>query len=466
MNKIYPKQMGTVALTLLALIALSVPAEAAAATTSARMPVGDIILRGTVARSGGRIATDSTIFEGDTIRTQKASDGVIRVGKGRIEIAESSEVEIVRQSPLKIVVKSGAIAFNFPKGTNFEIITPQLEIRPRPGETSLSGSVTAEVQKEDRVLSRSGNFTVLEREPNGQTSYIRPEEILVASLVMPVPLEVATPMAAVPQGPIGGPQIATLTAVNGDVRVGRAATLGTQVRITAPGLQLANGDLVRTLQGRAEVTFNDKSIIKLDLGTVVSIAERPAPGGFLRSISQSIGTLWFNVQRVTGTRTNLSTPTAVAAIRGTTGLQEVPNDTQSTHALEEGIEDITEIVTQQTVTIRDRQRVTAIRGVGFTPVVALLAALTQPAIGAGGGGGGGAAGGGGGGVAGGGAGAASSTASAAGISTASTVSTVATVTAVSVTTATTVIAATAPLLDKEQPRASGSLPLDTPGGGS
>ena len=80
-----------------------------------------------------------------------------------------------------------------------------------------------------------------------------------------------------------------------------------------------------------------------------------------------------------------------------------PNETQSTHALNEGLEDITERITQQTVTITDGQQVTAIRGVGFTPIVALLALIPRPGIG----GGGGAAGGGGagGGAAGGGAGA-------------------------------------------------------------
>src|SRR5262249_18018068 len=157
--------------------------------------------------------------------------------------------------------------------------------------------------------------------------------------------------------------------------------------------------------------------------------EQPSQGGILRSIQQTIGNMWFNIQRVTGTRTNLSTPTAVAAIRGTEGLQEVPNDTQSTHSLQQGIEDITEVVTGQTVTIRDGQRVPAIRGVGFTPVIALLAALTQPTIGGGGAGGGAP----GGGVAGGGAGAAGggAAASAAGAATSSTVSAVATVAGVS-----------------------------------
>ena len=217
----------------------------------------------------------------------------------------------------------------------------------------------------------------------------------------------AMPLA--PQGPLGGAQIATIQTLEGDVRVARAATPNNVVRITATGFALANGDTLRTLQGKAEVRFNDNSIISLDFGTVVQIQERPTAGGVQRTIQQVLGKLWFNIERVTGTTTTLQTPTAVAAIRGTTGTQDVPNPDQSTHALSEGQEQVTESVTQQSVTLNAGQRVTAIRGIGFTPVVALAAALVRPVFGGGGGGaggGGGVAGGGGGGVAGGGGGAA------------------------------------------------------------
>src|SRR5438067_3350354 len=111
-------------------------------------------------------------------------------------------------------------------------------------------------------------------------------------------------------------------------------------------------------------------------------------GTVSRRLYQALGSLWFNITKAAGVQTTLETPTAVAAIRGTAGTQDVPNDNQSTHALNEGVEQITELVTQQSVTIRSGQRVTAIRGVGFTPIVALLAAIAQPAIGGGGGAGG------------------------------------------------------------------------------
>ena len=205
-------------------------------------------------------------------------------------------------------------------------------------------------------------------------------------------MSVASAQAA-PQGPIGGAQIAVLTLVDGDVRVARAATPNNVVAVTAAGLPLANGDAVRTLKGKAEIRFGDNSIVVLNFGTSVAVTERPSPSGLQRSISQFLGSVWFNIEKGTGTTTTLRTPTAVAAIRGTQGTQDVPGLDQSTHSLNEGVELITESVTQQSVTIRAGQSVTAIRGIGFTPIVALLAAIANPALAAGGGGGGGAGGG-------------------------------------------------------------------------
>jgi hypothetical protein len=237
-------------------------------------------------------------------------------------------------------------------------------------------------------------------------------------------------------------------------------------------MTLANGDLVQTLNGTADITFTDQSQITLNLGTIVTISERPAAGGILRTIEQAIGSLWFNIQRVTGTETELTTPTAVAAIRGTQGTQDVPNPNQSTHSLDEGIQQITERVTQQTVTIRTGQSVTAIRGVGFTPIVALLAAIPRPGgVGAGGGGGAGAPAGTAGGAAGGAtagvAGAAGGAVGATGAAAGATVSTIATVASAAATAGTLATAAIVPIATREeqQPRASASIPLNPPGGG-
>jgi hypothetical protein len=210
------------------------------------------------------------------------------------------------------------------------------------------------------------------------------------------------------------------------------------------------------------------SFITLNQGTTVQVQQQPQAGGVTRRIFQAIGNLWFDIQRVAGSETTLETPTAVAAIRGTTGEQDVPNDTQSTHALNEGEQQITEVVTQQSVTLRAGQRVTAIRGVGFTPIVALLAALTQPTVGGAGGGAGGAGGAGGGaGGAGAGAGGAAGGAAAGAATTAATttVSAVTTTAIVAGTAGLGVLATEAVTRREEPPVASGSVPLNPPGGG-
>src|SRR5262249_56967292 len=100
---------------------------AASAAHAKASVVGDIILQGKVERSGQLLATDASVFEGDSIRTEKGSGGVLRIAHGRVEIGESSEIEIVRHKPLRIVLKSGTLAFNFPPDAAVEIATPQLE---------------------------------------------------------------------------------------------------------------------------------------------------------------------------------------------------------------------------------------------------------------------------------------------------------------------------------------------------
>ena len=361
--------------------------------------VGDIVLLGTVERSGRRLTNDATLFEGDTIRTASSSGGVLRLGGARIEIGQSTYLEIVRAEPLTIALSSGSLAFNFPDEFDCEITTPQLEVRPNPESRAVSGEILAIPEDEDRVESRNGSLSILERQEHGAIRIVNGGEILIASLVPTVSIPVASPTFAPLQAPT---PIAQFQAVEGDVRLQRVNTTLT-TRVENPGIALFNGDTVSTLQGRADILFTDQSLISLDVGTTVTLEEQPQPTGIFRRITQGLGNLFFDIQQVVGTETSLETPTAVAAIRGTEGNQIVPNETQSTHALNEGLEDITERITQQTVTITDGQQVTAIRGVGFTPIVALLALIPRPGIG----GGGGAAGGGGagGGAAGGGAGA-------------------------------------------------------------
>src|SRR5207249_621432 len=78
------------------------------------------------------------------------------------------------------------------------------------------------------------------------------------ALFEPPTLEPAEPL---PQGPLGGPQVATIEALQGDVRVARAALRGGAqlrtvsttnpglanglTRVNAAGVTLANGDIVQ-----------------------------------------------------------------------------------------------------------------------------------------------------------------------------------------------------------------------------
>jgi hypothetical protein len=452
---------------ILALVLL-LPAFTAPSAQAKSAIVGDILLQGTVERSGQKLLNDASIFAGDSIRTHKASGGVLRLAQGRVEMGELSEVEIVGQHPLRLMVKSGVVALNFPQGTPLEIVTPQLEVHPNPGRQSLSAIVNATPQAEDRFQSRSGDFTVIERQRNGKSSHIMPGQIIVATLLPAVALPaVALEPIAPPQGPMAGPRIAVLSDFRGDVRVARSALPNNFARVVK-NVELAADDLVRTLNGRATVTFDsDQSVITLTEGTTIQVQQQVRGQTITRRVTQYIGSIWFRIQRVTGTQTTLQTPTAVAAIRGTEGTQDVPNDNESTHALNEGVVRLTEVVSQQSVTIRSGQRVTAIRGVGFTPIVALLAAITQPLVGAGGGAGGGAgAGGAGGGAAGAGAGAGAAAGGAtAGVATASTVTTVAAVGAGAVAATTGAVAALVPNVARQTQTASQTVPLNPPGGG-
>jgi hypothetical protein len=257
------------------------------------------------------------------------------------------------------------------------------------------------------------------------------------------------------QGPLGGPQIAVIENLQGFVQVARAATPLNPMRVSQLNFALANGDKVQTLAGMAQIRFTDASILVMNPGTVVIITERQVAGGIQRTISQFLGTLWFNISKAAGT-TTLQTPTAVAAIRGTTGTHDVPNPDQSTHALQEGLEQITEIVTQQSVLLRPGQRITAIHAVGFTPAVAIIGALRQPVIG---GGGSGAAGG-----AGGAAGAASGAAASASVTAATTVTSLAaSITSIGISAGAAVVTATIPLTVSNGNGKSGTTP-PPPGG--
>src|SRR6185369_13115052 len=192
------------------------------------------------------------------------------------------------------------------KGTPLEIVTPQLEVHPSSGEKNLSAVINATPQTEDRFQSRSGDFTVIERQKNGKTSHLVAGQIIVAALL---PAVVAASAGALdpipaPQGPLGGQQIATIDQAAGDVRIARAATPNNFARV-AKDAGLAANDFVRTLNGRATVKFMDNSVITLIEGTTIKVAQQVMANSTTRRISQYIGSIWFNTTRSTGTQTTL-----------------------------------------------------------------------------------------------------------------------------------------------------------------
>jgi hypothetical protein len=67
-------------------------------------------------------------------------------------------------------------------------------------------------------------------------------------------------------------------------------------------LGLAANDFVRTLNGRATVQFaSDNSVITLTEGTTIQVQQQMRAGTIQRRVTQYIGSLWFNITRVTGT---------------------------------------------------------------------------------------------------------------------------------------------------------------------
>src|SRR5215467_11544399 len=136
--------------------------------------VGDILLTGNVDRRGEQLNNDSTLFEGDTLRTDSSGGAVLRLRGGRVEMSPDCELQITHANPLRLAVKKGTISFSFPSDVPFEIETPQLAVHPNLSPAAPSGIVMATPQTEDRVVSRTGNFTAVELQKNGAANHILP----------------------------------------------------------------------------------------------------------------------------------------------------------------------------------------------------------------------------------------------------------------------------------------------------
>ncbi len=81
------------------------------------------------------------------------------------------------------------------------------------------------------------------------------------------------------------------------------------------GQELKEGDLVRTMAGKASVVFFDSSVLRLDENTEVSIKKISKDSVELK---QAAGQTWSRILKVSGIREyKIETPNTVATVRGT-----------------------------------------------------------------------------------------------------------------------------------------------------
>jgi hypothetical protein len=124
---------------------------------------------------------------------------------------------------------------------------------------------------------------------------------------------------ATPRGQASGASIAVVEAVEGNAFVVHAS----QKIAAAPGLRLAAGDRLETgAPGKLRARLSDDSVLAIGANTTLALAELAIDDAARRGrIDVTLGRFWMNVTKWTGTgesRYEISTPTAVAGVRGTT----------------------------------------------------------------------------------------------------------------------------------------------------
>ncbi|MGQ9733106.1 MAG: FecR family protein, partial [Candidatus Zipacnadales bacterium] len=110
-----------------------------------------------------------------------------------------------------------------------------------------------------------------------------------------------------------GGMVATVTAVEGQAEVvAKDSKTPVPVRLE---MRVLPGSTVRTkANGRVELQFTDRSLLRLDQNTEITILESEQECGVL----VTLGKLWAKVQTVVGaSKFQIKTPTIVAGVRGT-----------------------------------------------------------------------------------------------------------------------------------------------------
>jgi len=170
--------------------------------------------------------------------------------------------------------------------------------------------------------------------------------------------------AAIAAADAGGPVGATVTALQGQAEVVGAGSL--TALPAHVGMRVAPGSTVRTkADGRIELQFDDRSLLRLDHSTQIQILSQPAQRGVL----VTLGRIWTHVQTVLGvSKFQVQTPTVVAGARGTIIRAEVTPE-EAEIAVDEGEVELTGPERRTPVLLRQSMACRAKRGLrGLTPV--------------------------------------------------------------------------------------------------
>jgi len=99
------------------------------------------------------------------------------------------------------------------------------------------------------------------------------------------------------------------------------------------GMELSINDKVRTLEGKATITFFDGELLRLEPNTEISIKELAQKA---LTVLQSSGSTWSRITKLGGVAEyNVETPTTVATVRGT-GFGMIISGTQNDLLVGEG----------------------------------------------------------------------------------------------------------------------------------
>ena len=172
-------------------------------------------------------------------------------------------------------------------------------------------------------------------------------------------------VAAAKSGGVG----ATVTHVEGDVEI--IPPNQTRALPARGNMRVEPGGTIRTrANGRVELQFDDRSLLRLDHNSEIQILA----GAKERGIMVTLGNIWTKVQTVLGmSKFQVRTPTVVAGVRGTIVRAEVTQD-ESTIAVDEGEVEITTgngdapvILGQSQMVRRRRGGAHGVRPVRFNP---------------------------------------------------------------------------------------------------